>query len=241
MTTVASNARLTSRIVAVDALDHIERLTMYQLLASHFAGTDPEIFAADLAEKNCAILLEDETGALRGFSTVLLYETSAGAAPLTVVYSGDTIVERAWWGSSMLPRTWIQAVRALAPADDTALYWFLLTSGYRTYRFLPVFFRAFYPKHDDASEFEWRLLQAIAHERFGDRYEPRTGVVRLATPQVLMPDLLELPSGRELDPHVAFFMARNPGHVRGDELACLARIHDDNLTAAGRRMARTGR
>jgi len=38
------------------------------------------------------------------------------------------------------------------------------------------------------------------------------------------------------DPHVAFFVRRNPGHARGDELACLCELNESNLTRAGRRM-----
>jgi hypothetical protein len=38
------------------------------------------------------------------------------------------------------------------------------------------------------------------------------------------------------DPHVACFAARNPGHARGDELACLCELTESNLTRAGRRM-----
>jgi hypothetical protein len=35
---------------------------------------------------------------------------------------------------------------------------------------------------------------------------------------------------------VSHFLRCNPGHARGDELACLAEIATDNLTAAGRRI-----
>src|SRR5690349_23459155 len=38
------------------------------------------------------------------------------------------------------------------------------------------------------------------------------------------------------DPHVSFFINANPGHVGGDELACLAELSRANLTPAGRRM-----
>jgi hypothetical protein len=238
MTTTAVGSRLTARILAVDSIDRLERQAMHHLLASHFAGTDRATFDADLEEKNCAILLEDETGALRGFSTLLHYQTCVAGSPTDVIYSGDTIVERGWRNSSMLPRAWIRAVRSLVPETETPLYWFLLTSGYRTYRFLPVFFRSFYPKHDDPEDASAALLEMIARERFGDRYDPESGIVRLAKPQVLMADVTELPSGRTVDPHVAFFLARNPGHRRGDELACLTRIHDDNFTPAALRMTR---
>jgi hypothetical protein len=61
--------------------------------------------------------------------------------------------------------------------------------------------------------------------------------VQLDRPQVLAGDLVDVPAGRAADPHVRFFLERNPGFVRGDELVCLTRIADDNLTRAGLRMA----
>ena len=227
---------LSGRIVARSELAYATREAMLALLAAHFAGVDRDAFECDLAEKTCAILLEDAAGRLRGFSTLLAYE-SAAAERATIIFSGDTIVDRQWWGSPALPRTWIRAVRTLAAgANGRDVYWFLITSGFRTYRFLPVFFKSFYPRHDLPGPCP--LLDAIARERFGRAYDPATGIVHLPRPQRLSPELLELPAGRTLDPHVACFLERNPRHADGDELACLARIHDDNLTPAGRRMAR---
>lgn len=213
---------------------------MFALLDVHFDGVDWPTFQTDLDEKNWVIVLEDEDGVLRGFSTLLVYCTQAPGKSATVVYSGDTIVERAWWGSPALPRTWIHSVKQFIPMDGgSELYWLLLTSGFRTYRFLPVFFRSFYPRCDvQTSKAAAGLLDAIAFERFGSRYDVRAGVVRFTRPQVLAPDLLDVREGRVEDPHVRFFLARNPGYIRGDELVCLTRIHDDNLTPLGKRMAR---
>jgi hypothetical protein len=184
-------------------------------------------FARDLAEKNWVIVLEDDAGNIRGFSTLLVYESTV--APVRVVYSGDTIVDREAWGSSVLARTWIAAVR-----DLRADYWLLITSGFRTYRFLPVFWREFWPQWN-ASQVP-PLLDALARERFARCYE--AGIVRFERPQVLRGELREVPAGREADPHVAFFAARNPGWVRGDELVCLCELSASNLTAAGERMVR---
>jgi hypothetical protein len=236
----ARSLHLNGRIEPVGVLDDRTRSAMFQLLAGHFIGVDRNTFESDLSAKTCAILLEDDAGELRGFSTMVRYRTLVAGTPRSIVYSGDTIVHRDWWGSASLARTWVKAVRLLAPEDEREeLYWFLLTSGFRTYRFLPVFFRDFHPRFDEpAPESTAAFLAAIAHERFGEQYDATTGVVRFMRPQVLAPELLDLPEGRIMDPHVAFFQARNPGHVRGDELACLTRIHDDNLTPAGRRMAR---
>ncbi len=211
---------------------------MRDLLESHFEGVALDVFERDLQEKNWAILLEDGDGRIQGFSTLLLYRTCFEGNPVTVVYSGDTIVRREHWGSGALSRTWIRSVNRLRtrhPGDR--LFWLLISSGYRTYRFLPLFWRTFHPRHDlPVPPDRRRLLDALASERFGDAYHPSEGVVRFERPQVLREDLLAVPSGRRADPYVAFFIERNPGYVRGDELVCLTEIAADNLTAAGRRM-----
>lgn len=234
----AASPGLSGRTIPVRALERSITDAMFALLSSHFAGAHHAVFDADLAAKNAVILLEDPEGVLRGFSTLLVYETTAPGYPVTVVYSGDTIVERAWWRHATLAKTWIQSVRRLAPEGGGDLYWLLLTSGYRTYRFLPVFFRSFHPRYDAEEDGVRAMLDAIAREQFGPRYDPSSGLVRFAQPYVLADDLLDVPHGKSTDPHVQCFLERNPGFVVGDELACLTRIHDDNLTAAGRRMAR---
>ncbi len=61
-------------------------------------------------------------------------------------------------------------------------------------------------------------------------------MVRLAHATPLRPGVAELESRHLRDPHVAYFTAANPGHARGDELACLTEVHPSNLTPAGRRM-----
>jgi len=210
---------------------------MFDLLAQHFRGVSPEQFARDLAEKNLALLLECQDR-LVGFSTLLAYTTSFEAAPVNVIYSGDTIVTPQAWGTTALPRAWVAGVDALrAKLPPGRCFWLLLTSGFRTYRFLPVFWREFFPRFDGPTPSKTqRLLNHLAQERFREQFNPETGVVRFAHPQQLRASLKEVPEGRERDPHVSFFISRNPGHANGDELVCLTELCPENLTAAGRRM-----
>ena len=215
-----------------------ERLAMFQLLQAHFTGIDRDTFESDLADKNFVILIEDDRAALRGFSTLSVYPSNARPGT-TVVYSGDTIVERESWGSLTLPSAWLRAVRQITPRyGGSNVWWLLLTSGFRTYRFLPVFFRRFFPRMDGTASEDKPLLDVLASERFGGRYDAIRGIVRLARPQVLAPELLAVPVGRAHDPHVAFFLEQNPGYARGDELACLANVDEANLTEAAMRIAR---
>ncbi len=231
------------RLVRREALTAAEREAMYGLLAAAFEGVTRERFAADLAEKAWALLLEDETG-LRGFSTLLLYESSPpGEEVCTVVYSGDTIVDPAAWGSAALPSCWIAAVRRLREEHPRGrLWWLLLTSGFRTYRFLPVFWREFWPRFDAPTPpGDQARLDFLAGEKLGGLYRPDQGIVRFPEPQRLHGELAEVPEGRLVDPHVMFFLQKNPNWRGGDELACLTELAEGNLTAAGRRMWRTGR
>jgi hypothetical protein len=189
-------------VVARSALSQQTTDAMFALLASHFAGVERTTFERDLAEKNSVILIEDGE-VLRGFSTLRVYPTTAPGFPVTIVYSGDTIVERGCWGSAALPRTWIQLVQQVAPVDRGDVYWLLLTSGYRTYRFLSVFFRTFYPRFDEPTPAPAQaLLDAVAAERFGSRYDAASGLVRFEHPHCLAGDLAGVPTGRAADAHV---------------------------------------
>lgn len=223
-TAPAPSTSARSEVVPRAALTRRDRDAMFALYTRYFATRDRITFERDLAEKEWIILLRDDTGAIDGFSTLM--RLHVGGA--TVFFSGDTIVDRSRWGTYDLPRLWGRHVFSIA--EDNA-YWFLISSGHRTYRYLPLFFRDFYPRDGSLKP----LLDSIATMKFGDAYDPRTGVVRLATPAPLREGVSD-PGGRMHDPHVRFFVEANPGHAGGDELACLVRIAGDNLTAAGLRM-----
>jgi len=219
------------------ALSAQQRDQMFGLFTQYFEGVTRRQFDRDLAEKNWVIELR-RGGVLVGFSTLLATTTVFDGEPITVIYSGDTIVAPEAWGSSALARTWISAVnRRREEHPGRRCYWLLLTSGFRTYRFLPVFWREYFPRHDTATpQAATRLLSQLAREQYRDAFDPAAGVVRFATPQRLRRPLAGVPPGRRADPHIAFFLARNPGHARGDELVCLTEIAEPNLTAAGWRM-----
>ena len=211
---------------------------MFQLLAQHFDGVTRAQFTRDLAEKNWVVLIRRDER-LVGFSTLLVFESVFDGEPVSAVYSGDTIVAREAWGSTALARGWITAVNQLrGHYPNGKYYWLLLTSGFRTYRFLPVFWREFFPRHDTPTPADTkRLRDQLATERFGSQYDSRSGIVRFLHPQQLHGKLKLIPAERISDPHVAFFQSHNPGHPQGDELVCLTELCPENLTAAGRRMA----
>jgi len=229
---------MTSQLLSRSALPLDRQEQMLALLDAHFSGVSRGQFLRDLDEKNWIILLIDSENRLRGFSTLLFYERVWNGERLGVVCSGDTVVEVGARNSPLLSRAWIDAVNRLSrQSGREKVFWLLLTSGFRTYRFLPVFWREFWPRPNSRTPPEMQhLLDALARDRFGEAFDANAGIVRFSAPQRLRGSLVDVPAGRLRNPHIAFFTERNPGWRSGDELVCLCELSETNLTRAGRRM-----
>jgi hypothetical protein len=233
---------LTGEVLSPAQLTAGDRERMYALLATHFNNTTRATFEQDLEDKDTVLLLRDVGGQLQGFSTLKRIDLSRD---LIAFFSGDTIVHPAFWGESLLFSLWAHTVfsaadRIHAHNPQAEVFWFLICSGYKTFRFLPVFFRTFYPTPEAATPPAVQsLLDTLAITRFGSDYDPATGIIRLAHATPLRPGVADLTPQRLRDPFIQFFAERNPGHTLGDELACLTPITRGNLTRAGERMLRS--
>ncbi len=228
-----------SQLIRIENLQPSDRHDLYTLLQTHFEGVQPDVFKADLDQKNWAILLRDaDTNTLKGFSTLLLHHTEFAGEPLSVIYSGDTITDPSAWSSAALPRTWLAAIKYLQQRYVVGkLYWLLICSGYRTYRFLPVFAQEFCPRYDTPMADDCLArMNFLAKRYYHSAYDKTSGIVRLSHPQILREGLRSIPVGRQSDRHIRFFMDKNPGHLQGDELVCFTEICEANLTRAGQRI-----
>ena len=168
---------MTPQFVRVDDLGEGTRSRMFALLRSNYDCVTRGHFDTDLDDKDEAILLWDEAGWLRGFSTLKHWDETFEGEPLRVLFSGDTIIDSAYWGTQSLAFPWIRrAGRLKADAPERRLFWFLIVKGHRTYRYLPTFAVTFHPDWR-ASEKPWlrRLADHLARGRFGDQYEVGPG------------------------------------------------------------------
>lgn len=226
------NHRLHSRIVATSEICGAEASEMFAIFARHYDCVTEEKFLSDLAEKDCVLMLRDDFGRICGFSTQKILRVTVNGVRVRAVFSGDTIVDRAHWGEQELGRCWCRYVSAIyAEEPDVPFYWFLISKGYRTYLYLPLFFERFYPNHQASTpEFEQRVLDTLATAQFPFSYRPAAGVIEFPKSQgQLKPHLAEIPQRRLRHPHVRFFLDRNPRFACGCELACLAEISPSNL------------
>jgi hypothetical protein len=233
-----SDRHLTARVLDVRALSRPDRARMFQIYQAHYDGTSRERFEEDLAAKDMALTVHSTDGAIQGFTTLLVLEAEFADAPIRAIYSGDTIIDRAYWGSQVLAFTWIRlagAIKAEEPA--VPLYWFLIVKGHRTFRYLSAFSRAFYPHWTMETPAPQRaLMDQLAEARFPGCYRSDLGVVHFPNSHGhLKPDLAEIVPAEAARADVAFFLARNPGYRHGDELVCLTELSADNLRPLARK------
>ena len=209
---------MTSMLIRREALTRSDEREMYGLLATQFDGVSERTFFDDLDNKNWVLFLRSKDGGrVEGFSTLALYRRTFEGNGFDVICSGDTVVDPSGWGQRSLAQHWIPAVEHLRRQYARGpLYWLLISSGFRTYRYLPVFARTFYPcrAHPTPPEMR-RLMDFLAADRFGDQYDAKRGIVRLRRPQMLKPGLQGIPAERLKDPHVEFFHSLERGKKSG--------------------------
>jgi len=168
----------------------------------------------------------------------MVLDFTVDGAPGHALFSGDTIVDRRCWGQNLLAQAWGRlALTLIDEYPGGSLYWFLISKGYKTYRFLPLYFREFYPRFDVATP-AWAkaAVEVLARRKYADAFDPVAGIIRAEPGACRLRDgVAAITPARLRDPHVKFFAERNPGHPRGDELCCIAPLNRQNFTLAARR------
>ena len=204
--------KLTTRTASPSELTEAAVGSLYGLYAHYYGGTSPELFRRDLLEKDHILLLEDENGETRGFTTLKVIPFTHLGRSGRALFSGDTIIDHRFWGEQTLP-----------------LYWLLIVKGDRTYRYLNVFSKTYYPNRRYPTPPETQsLIDHLAAARFGRYYLPESGLIRYPESQGHLKN--EWLNEKTADnPESRFFRSRNPGHTQGDELVCLTLLEPDNL------------
>jgi hypothetical protein len=217
---------------------------MYALMNENYDCVGRDSFEADLRKKQLAGLLVDEGQVIQGFSTFSINPGGCGTLQYNVLFSGDTIISQGFRGTQELVRGWCRTVGGiLASEPGKPLYWLLISKGDRTYMYLPLFFRRYTPALEECREpGDLRdIADACARKVFGNFWSPERGTLHFPESRGQMkPELIESTWSRKDNPHVGFFLSKNPGFGQGDELVCMAEISPENMRGMAKRYVEMG-
>lgn len=208
--------------------------TFFDIYNRHYDAVCFEQFKSDFSEKDFVIILkEEDSGKIKGFSTIALYDRIVCGKRIKLLYSGDTVIEKSHWGQQELLKTWCNIAAHIYSQLDRGVYfyWLLMSKGYRTYLYLPFFFKEFYPCNSlDFPSFEKSVVDDFGRFKYPKFYDPLHGLVIFDQSKGhLKPTIAETPIIKQNNSHVSHFLNLNPGFYKGDELVCITRIETQNM------------
>lgn len=222
-------SRLRASISPPESLTSNDREQMFQLMQRYYDAITEHQFLSDLSKKDAVILLRDRNSdTIQGFSTLVKIDVELDNKPLRGVFSGDTVIEKDYWGNRALGIAFLRYMFTEKLKSPFApLYWLLITKGYKTYLMMANNFSEHYPKFERATPPDAkRILDTFYSALYAEQYDPETGLIESSgDPTRLRPGIASISKTlTDSNPRIAFFQKANPSWQSGTELACIARM-----------------
>lgn len=199
---------------------------MHALFEAHYACSPLSTFLDDLARKDGVFVVRHkQTHDIVGFSTLGVYQFQLGGKVVKGLFSGDTIIERAHWGSRALQTAfaWKMFTEA-CKSPFTRQYWLLISKGYKTYLLLARNFPEFHPRREQPSAEMSDLVIDYCEALFPGKLNRQTQLLEFGEDaNRLKSDVAAITDTMRADPDIRFFEQRNPTWEQGTELPCIAR------------------
>jgi len=222
---------LINQIIPIGEVSQSQKLRMYNLYSENYNHTSKELFFSDLANKQFVIMVFDESHEIQGFSTAGINPKNCGTQNYNILFSGDTIISPEHWGTQELLKGFMTLVGKLLASDkEKEWYWFLISKGHRTYMYLALFFKAYYPHVKKTDPKLKHILNEVASKMFPESWLPEKDLIVFPEKMgELTPELAKGSFNKTHNKHVAFFLEKNPHFYRGEELACITSLSFENI------------
>ncbi len=225
--------RLHTKIYVVGDISDRMINEMYTIFDRYYDCIRFDVFERDLQDKTHVMVLYDGNR-LVGFSTAY-----AGKQPhtnATILFSGDTVLEEAYWGNKILQQAFYKFMwMVYIKAPWRPIYWMLMSKGYKTYLLMRCNFPRSYPNHHHSTP--KTLLQAkntFYRVKYGDAFKEKESLLQFPISRGQLKTGVISVDEKDLEhPDIRFFHVCNPGASHGDELACIAKITLLDLIQSG--------
>lgn len=220
-------SRIISVTLPICQLSAEQKSVMFSIFEKYYSGVSFAQFCNDLSEKSHIFLFKNGDNEIIGFSTILQRQVQAGNKSATLLYSGDTVIEKHYWGKKFLQKSFFWYIlKAKFKSLFQPVYWMLISKGFKTYLLMRKNFPASYPNSLGATPDDLqKIMNEFYGEKFGANYRPEKDLIEFSGESVHVKDNLACPQDKALqDEDVKFFLKKNPKYLVGQELTCIAEI-----------------
>jgi hypothetical protein len=217
-----------STVKKIDAVSVSETHEMHQLFLKYYNNADLETFVKDIIKKQYVLLIKHpKNGKIVGFSTIALLNISYKNKSALGLFSGDTILEKEFWGSRRWQLTWVLFCLKVRLFNlRVPFFWLLISKGYKTYLLLANNFVNYYPRLDKDDTELGNIVDIYCEHLYPEHYIKERQLLDFGEEyQNLKSHVAEISDElRESQPKIRFFEERNPEWWRGTELPCVGVI-----------------
>lgn len=217
----------------VEKITLLDMKTMYGIFEKYYLNTTFQIFEKDLMEKTGVFIIRDpKKDLIVGFSTVTERNFEVNGRVKHAFFSGDTIIEQAYWGNRALQRAMYRYIIALKFKYPTQpIYWMLISKGFKTYLLLANNYFTYYPHCDQKHQYLEQHVEAYCNQYFAEYYDKNKKLLNFGDAyQALDPEIAPITDEmRKKSKKIAFFEEKNPSWIVGTELPCIGEIHWSDL------------
>lgn len=221
-------SKLCAITIQVKALSESQKKDMYELFSHYYENLNQQKFFDDLNSKEKVILLKDQKGIIRGFSTLMTIETKVNGKKVLGIFTGDTVIHDDFWGGIALTLEFFKNV-SLTKLKNAHLevYWFLISKGYKTYLLLTNNFKTYYPRYDvELQKYHHEIINSFGKTLYADEYDEDSLLVKAAHKYDRLKSSVAPITQKmmEKNPNIAYFNKMNPHWSEGDELCCIGKV-----------------
>ncbi|CUS40349.1 MAG: hypothetical protein KBT77_09500 [Thalassolituus oleivorans] len=231
---IAKSPRLSCKFFAINQVSVPMLLEMHTIFNNYYENADLDTFILDMSKKSGVFVLKDLTNKrIVGFSTWTEMPITYKGEQAIGVFSGDTIVEEAYWGNKAMHTAFaLQAVKTKLKNRGAKVFWLLISKGYKTFLLMtnnvPVHYPSINPDNQRNADLKevvdtyCKALYPYAYDEknqlldFGDNYHALKSHVATISPSM-----------RAENRNIQLFERLNPTWQRGTELPCVAEISLD--------------
>lgn len=220
--------KLKARFYSMKNVSVTQLLEMHSLFVQYYNNADLDTFTKDMGKKTGVFILEDRANKkIVGFSTWVELDLTLSGKKALGIFSGDTVVDKAYWGNKELQKSFAKKLLATKLKNpNRPTFWLLISKGYKTYLLLTNNFHQFYPNHQAQNDELASIVDDYCNQLYPAAYCEKSRLLDFGNEyQNLKDDVAAITSEMKAqNPNIRHFEELNPTWRKGTELPCAGEV-----------------